>query len=100
MFLLQPTEPPVPVPAGKGIPLGHISNVEVSLSRFKTQDQKLLHQYLYGVSLQLIMHYINVCYYYSTVRLQVQCNWRQKRVVLTFLINQSTDFVTTGRIST
>ncbi|XP_037302296.1 protein DEK-like, partial [Manduca sexta] len=44
----EPTEPPVPLPAGKGIPLGHISNVEVSLSRFKTQDQKLLHQYLYG----------------------------------------------------
>ncbi|OWR44487.1 hypothetical protein KGM_204526 [Danaus plexippus plexippus] len=44
----EPTEPPVPLPAGKGIPLGHISNVEVSLSRFKTQDQKILHQYLYG----------------------------------------------------
>ncbi|GBP72531.1 Protein DEK [Eumeta japonica] len=44
----EPTEPPVPVPAGKGIPLGHISNVEISLSRFKTQDQRLLHQYLYG----------------------------------------------------
>ncbi|KAI5638375.1 hypothetical protein NE865_09009 [Phthorimaea operculella] len=44
----EPTEPPVPLPAGKGIPLGHISAVEISLSRFKTQDQKLLHQYLYG----------------------------------------------------
>lgn len=55
---VQPTEPPVPLPAGKGIPLGHISNVEVALSRFKTQDQKLLHQYLYGVSNSLIKEFV------------------------------------------
>lgn len=54
-MLFQPSEPPVPVPAGKGVPLGHISNVEISLSRFKTNDQKLLHQYLYGVSIAIFV---------------------------------------------